>query len=95
MRIAKSPDKSVRKCQKAVTVTPRIRRSANRGRRNDGPKSTKPNPWKIPPCNCGGTTFAMVGSDGGKYFAVQCESCQKQSVFRVRGRKLTMLRQID
>jgi hypothetical protein len=50
---------------------------------------------KIPPCACGGTTFALVGSDGGKYFVVQCESCRKQSVFRVRGWKLTMLRQID
>jgi hypothetical protein len=47
MRIAKSPDKSVRKCQKAVTVTPRIRRSGNRNRRNDGSKSTKPG-RKIP-----------------------------------------------
>jgi len=91
----KSPDKSVRKCQKAVTVTPRIRRSANRGRRNDGSPSTKPNPWKIPACACGGTKFAVVGSDGGTYFAVQCESCRKEYVFRVQGRKLTMLRQID
>jgi hypothetical protein len=50
---------------------------------------------KIPRCNCGGTTFAPVGGDGGKYFAVQCESCRKDYVFRLRGRKLTMLRQID
>jgi hypothetical protein len=50
---------------------------------------------KIPRRECGSTTFALVGSDGGKYFAVQCESCRKEYAFRVRGWKLTMLRQID
>jgi hypothetical protein len=51
---------------------------------------------KIPRCACGGTTFALVGGDGAMvYFAVRCESCGKEYVFRVRGRKLTMLRQID
>ena len=51
---------------------------------------------KIPRCECGGTTFAVVGSDGAmEYVALQCESCRKDYVFRVRGRKLTMLRQID
>jgi hypothetical protein len=50
---------------------------------------------KIPRCECGGTTFALVGGDGMEYVAVQCEACCKQYVFRVRGRKLTMLRQID
>jgi hypothetical protein len=51
---------------------------------------------KIPRCNCGGTNFAPVGSDGAmEYVALQCESCCKEYVFRVRGRKLTMLRQID
>jgi hypothetical protein len=51
--------------------------------------------YAIPPCNCGGTDFALVGGDGGKYFAVRCKSCRKEYVFRVRGRKLTMLRQIN
>jgi len=50
---------------------------------------------KIPRCECGGTTFALVGGDGMEYVAVQCEACCKQYVFRVRGRKLTMLRQIN
>jgi hypothetical protein len=96
----KSSSKLMRKCGKATgKAGSRIRRCGKRavalGRRNDGANSAKPNPWRIPPCTCGVTKFALVGSDGGKYFAVQCESCRKQSVFRVRGRKLTMLRQID
>jgi hypothetical protein len=101
MRIAKSPDKSVRQCQKAVSpvgsrIARRGKRAANRGHRNDGSKSTIPNPPKIPPCNCGSTDFALVGSDGAmEYVALQCESCRKDYVFRLRGRKLTMLRQID
>jgi hypothetical protein len=69
-------------------------RAPNRGTR-PLVDATKPSPWKIPPCACGVTKFALVGSDGGMYFAVQCESCRKEYVFRVRGRKLTMLRQID
>jgi hypothetical protein len=95
MRIAKSPDKSVRKCQKAVTVTPRIRRSANRRRRNDGPKSTKPNRWKIPVCICGGTKFAVAGGDGMEYVALKCQGCGEDRVLRVQGRKLTVLRKLD
>jgi len=100
MRRNKSSGNPIRKCGKAIgpvasRIARRGKRAANRGRRNDGSKSTVPNPPKIPPCNCGGTTFALVGSDGGKYFAVQCESCRKEYVFRVRGRTLTMLRQID
>jgi hypothetical protein len=93
----RSPRKLVRKCGKAVgPAGSRIRQSGKpTQRRNDGSKSTKPNPWKIPPCKCGVTNFAVVGGDGGMYFAVQCESCRKEYVFRVRGRKLTMLRQID
>jgi hypothetical protein len=103
MRIAKSPDKSVRQCQKAVSpVAPRVRGSGKRTvnqtairRRNDGSRSTKPNPWKIPPCTCGGTTFALVGSDGMEYVALKCQSCGEDRVLRVRGRKLTVLRKID
>jgi len=92
-----------KKCGQAIgKAGSRIRRCGKRTgnltairRRNDGSPSKKPNPWRIPPCACGVTKFALVGSDGGKYFAVQCESCRKDYVFRLRGRKLTMLRQID
>jgi hypothetical protein len=97
------PRKLVRKCGKAIgPAGSRIRRCGKRSvnrtairRRNDGLKPTKPNPWKIPTCMCGGANFAVVGGDGGMYVALQCESCRKEYVFRLRGRKLTMLRQID
>ena len=100
MRRNKSFSNPIRKCGKAIgPVASRVRGSgkptANHNRRNDGSPSKKPNPWRIPPCACGSTTFALVGGDGGMYFAVRCKSCRKQSVFRLRGRKLTMLRQID
>jgi len=77
MRVSGPRRELVRKCGKAIgPAGSRIRGSgkptANRGRRNDGSPSTKPNPWKIPACACGGTKFAVVGSDGGPYFAVQC-----------------------
>ena len=92
-----------KKCGQAIgKAGSRIRRCGKRTgnltairRRNDGLKPTKLDLSKIPTCMCGVTKFALVGSDGGKYFAVQCESCRKDYVFRLRGRKLTMLRQID
>jgi hypothetical protein len=100
MRRNKSFSNPIRKCGKAIgPVASRVRGSgkptANHNRRNDGSKSTIPNPPKIPPCTCGGTNFAVVGSDGMEYVALQCESCRKDYVSRLRGRKLTMLRQID
>jgi hypothetical protein len=101
MRVSGPRRKPVHKCGKAIgKAGSRIRRwgkrTLNRGRRNDGSKSTKPKPWKIAPCQCGDTTFGVVGSDVAmEYVALQCESCRKDYVFRLRGRKLTMLRQID
>ena len=103
MRRNKSFSNPIRKCGKAIgPVASRVRgsgkRSVNRTairRRNDGLKPTKLDLSKIPPCACGSTTFALVGSDGAMYVAFQCESCRKEYVLRLRGRKLTMLRQID
>jgi hypothetical protein len=104
MRRTKSSNKSVRKCQKGIgKAGSRIRRSGKRAvnrtairRRNVGSKSIKPNPWKIPPCNCGSTDFALVGSDRAmEYVAVKCESCGEERVLHVQGRKLTVLRKID
>jgi hypothetical protein len=101
MRRNRSSGNPIRKCGKAIgpvasRIARRGKRAANRGRRNDGSKSTIPNPPKIPPCNCGGTTFALVGSDGAMvYVAVKCQSCGEQRVLHVRGRKVTVLRKLD
>jgi hypothetical protein len=96
----KSSNKSVRKRQKGVAASgSRLGRcgepTANRGRRNDASKSTKPNPRKIQPCACGGTTFAPIGGDGMEYVALKCRRCGEDRVLRVRGRKLTVLRKLD
>jgi hypothetical protein len=93
----KPPRKPMRTCQKDVAAAgSRIRRSGNRNRRNDGSKSAKPNPRKIPPCTCGGTNFAVVGSDGAMvYVAVKCQSCGEERVLHVQGRKVTVLRKLD
>jgi hypothetical protein len=65
-------------------------------RRNVGSKSTKTNPWKIPPCNCGGTDFALVGSDGAmEYVAVKCESCGKEYVLHIQRGKVKVVGNID
>jgi hypothetical protein len=93
MRRTESSSKSVRKYQKAVKpAASRTRGSGKRAvnrtairRRNDGPKSTKPNRWKIPVCICGGTKFAVAGGDGMEYVALKCQSCGEDRVLRVRG----------
>ena len=42
-------------------------------------RPTKLDMSKIPPCDCGGTKFALVGSDGKLvYFAVEYQSCGKE-----------------
>jgi hypothetical protein len=100
MRRNKSFSNPIRKCGKAIgPVASRVRGSgkptANHNRRNDGSPSKKPNPWRIPPCACGSTTFALVGGDGMEYVAVKCWGCGEDRVLRVQGRKLTVLRKLD
>jgi hypothetical protein len=103
MRRNKSSGNSIRNCGKAIgPVASRIRGPGKRTvnhtairRRNDGSRSTKPSPRKFPPCACGGTRFAVVGSDGMEHVALKCRSCGEDRVLRVRGRKVTVLRKLD
>jgi hypothetical protein len=38
----------------------------------------------------------VVGADGAlEYFTVRCKSCRKSSMFHIKGRKLTMMQEID
>lgn len=50
----------------------------------------------VPPCVCDGKSFVVVGADRAlEYFTVECKSCRKTSMFHIKGRKLTMMREID